>query len=168
LRVCAEAGQAAALTLGQLRSSNLASGMPSEVWVFENPSLLALALDRFGSQCPPVVITAGWPDSAAIALLNKLAEAGAALHYHGDFDGEGLRIAAAVAARTGAVPWRMSSADYLDAVAEGPAVGRVSEAPWDTNLAGHLTRVGIAVSEERLGTKLLDAIAAQVDEPGSA
>jgi uncharacterized protein (TIGR02679 family) len=125
------------------------------VWVFENPSVLALALDRFGRRCPPVVITAGWPNCAAIALLSKLAAAGTTMHYHGDFDGEGVRIAAAVAARTGAVPWRMTSADYLAAVADGPPVGRVTEAPWDTDLAGHLARVGVTVFEERVGTELL-------------
>lgn len=168
LRVCAEAGHAAVLALGHLRSSDLASGLPAEVWVFENPSMLALALARFGRQCPPIVITAGWPGSAAIALLHKLAAAGAALHYHGDFDGEGLRIAAAVAARTGAVPWRMTSADYLDAVAEGPPVGRVSEAPWDGDLATHLIRAGVTVSEERVGMNLLDELSARIGQPGPA
>ena len=40
----------------------------------------------------------GWPNSAAVLLLQKLAAAGTWLYYHGDFDGEGLRIAAAVVA----------------------------------------------------------------------
>lgn len=33
------------------------------------------------------------------------------LRYHGDFDGSGIRIAAYVCAKTGAVPWRMSHTD---------------------------------------------------------
>ena len=160
LRACAESGHAAALTPGHLRVSELASGLPAEVWVFENPSVLALALDRFGPRCPPVVVTAGWPNCAAIALLSKLAAVGTTMHYHGDFDGEGIRIAAAVAARTGAVPWRMTSADYLEAVAEGTPVGRVTEAPWDPDLAGHLVRVGVTVFEERVATQLLDELQA--------
>jgi uncharacterized protein (TIGR02679 family) len=158
LRACADAGHAAVLTLGHIRSSDLAGGLPAEAWVFENPSVLALALARFGRQCPPVVITAGWPNSAAIALLGKLTAAGTVLRYHGDFDGEGLRIAAAIAARTGAIPWRMTSADYLTAVGQGPSVGRVTEAPWDADLAGHLSRVGVTVSEERVAARLLDEL----------
>jgi len=159
LRLCTEAGQAAALTLGQLRASGGPAGLPGQVWVFENPSVLAMALARFGRRCPPIVVTSGWPNSAVILLLQLLAGAGTRLHYHGDFDGEGLRIAAAVVARTGAEPWRMSSADYLAAVSQGPPTGRVSEAPWDADLAGHLRRVGITVAEERVGAGLLDQLA---------
>jgi uncharacterized protein (TIGR02679 family) len=158
LRVCAEAGQAAVLTLGQLRASDWTSG-PADVWIFENPSVLALALARFGRRCPPLVVTSGWPNSAVILLLKKLAAAGTRLHYHGDFDGEGLRIAAAVVARTGAVPWRMTSADYLAAVSEGPPVGRMSDVPWDAALAARLTEVGITLSEERVAAELLDELA---------
>jgi len=127
LKVCGEAGQAAALTLSQLRVSSDMCGLPANVWVFENPSVLAMALARFGRGCPPIVVTSGWPNSAVILLLQTLAAAGARLPYHGDLDGEGLRIAAAVVARTGAKPWRMTSADYLDAVADGPPAGRVTE-----------------------------------------
>lgn len=159
LRLCTESGQAAALTLSQLRVSSLASGLPADAWVFENPSVLALALARFGCSCPPIVVTSGWPNSAAILLLQKLAAGGTTLHYHGDFDGEGLRIAAAVVARTGAKPWRMTSADYLHAVSDGPPAGRVSEVPWDAELADHMARLGIMVAEERVAAGLLDELA---------
>jgi uncharacterized protein (TIGR02679 family) len=158
LAVCADAGQAAALTLGHLRAAHWASG-PADVWVFENPSVLALALARFGRRCPPIAITSGWPSSAVISFLQKLGAAGARLHYHGDFDGEGLRIAAAIVARTGATPWHLTSADYLRAVAAGPPPGRVSDVPWDPALAGHLARTGITVPEERVAAELLDEIA---------
>lgn len=159
LRLCANAGLAASLTLQQLRTTAALTGAPPDVWIFENPSVLAVALDRFGDRCPPLVCTSGWPSSAGIVLLDRLREAGAALHYHGDFDGEGLRIAANVVAQSGAVPWRMTSADYLAAVAEGPPVGRVTAVPWDAELSGHLTRIGTTVPEERLATALLDEIA---------
>ncbi|MFI9605077.1 DUF2399 domain-containing protein [Streptomyces sp. NPDC052043] len=39
--------------------------------------------------CPPLVRTFGWPNSTAIHLLRMLADNGAALSYHDDFDGEG-------------------------------------------------------------------------------
>jgi len=158
LRACADAGKAAALTLQQLRATSVTS-VPEQVWVFENPSVLALALDRFGADCPPMVCTSGWPSSAGILLLKQLG--GAKLRYHGDFDGEGLRIAANVMARTGAEPWRMSSADYLAAVADGPPVGRVTAAPWDAELAELLARHGKTVPEERVAPALLDEIAEQ-------
>ena len=104
LPACAGRGHVAAFTLSQLRVSPLDRGIPAQVWIFENPSMLAVALASFGRRCPPIVVTAGWPNSPGDRLLSKLAAAGALLRYHGDFDGEGLRIAANVAARTGAIP----------------------------------------------------------------
>jgi uncharacterized protein (TIGR02679 family) len=159
LHICADAGQAAALTLSQVRASDWGQGAPERLWVFENPSMLALALERFGPACPPLVCTSGWPSSAGILLLGKLAAAGTEVHYHGDFDGEGLRIAAHVIARTGARPWRMTSADYLGAVSAGPPPGRTTPAPWDPDLAEHLIREGVTVSEERVSATLLADLA---------
>lgn len=161
LHVCADTGHAAALTLAQIRAASWTEGLPETVWIFENPSVPALALARFGSRCPPLVCTSGWPSSAGMLLLLKLAGAGCVLQYHGDFDGEGIRIAAHVVARTGARPWRMGAADYRLGVrdlTEGPPVGRVTEAPWDAYLAGMLREAGIAVSEERVANRLLDAL----------
>lgn len=159
LRSCVDAGHAAALTLQHLREARWENGLPRNVWVFENPSVLALALDRFGRSCPPVVCTSGWPNSAASALLRMLGQRGCELLYHGDLDGEGVRIAAHTAALPGVRPWRMSSEDYLAAVEStptGPPVGRVSDAPWDEDLAAHMRTRGIAVSEERVAAGLLD------------
>ncbi|RCW39655.1 uncharacterized protein (TIGR02679 family) [Halopolyspora algeriensis] len=158
LRVCAESGEAAALTLAQLRQS-VAVPEP-DVWVVENPTVLTLALRRFGTACPPMICTSGWPNSAAIRLLRGLAETGTALHYHGDFDGEGVRIAAHVLAKAGAVPWRMSAADYLEALPDGaaPSVGRVTEAPWDGELAAAMRGHGISVPEEQVAQRLLNEL----------
>jgi uncharacterized protein (TIGR02679 family) len=163
LTACADAGHAAALTLALLRDPGTWRFPAQAVYVVENPSLLALALRRFGAGCPPMVCTAGWPNSAAILLLRGLAEDGSSLRYHGDFDGEGLRIAAYVLAKTAAKPWRMSTRDYLDAVAvhpDGPDVGRVTDAPWDVELAPAMTRRRTAIVEERVADSLLDDLAA--------
>nr|WP_238356644.1 TIGR02679 family protein [Kribbella italica] len=169
LRICAEAGEATVLTLRQLRRSPLRSGSPPAVWVFENPSIAALALRRFGPSCPPLVCLSGWPSGAGILLLQQLREARTKIYYHGDFDGEGLRITASMIARVGAVPWHLRSVDYLAAVGpQGPPVGRVSPAPWDESLAGSLLRHGIAVPEERVATALLDAMAAEYAGPSSS
>jgi uncharacterized protein (TIGR02679 family) len=160
LRICADAGHVAALTLAQVRATSF-FGTPEDVWVFENPSVLAVAAARFGASCPPVVCTSGWPNSAVIVLLRGLTRAGATLHYHGDFDGEGVRIAAHVMARTGAVPWRMATDDYLLALGSarvGTSVGRVTEAPWDDGLADAMREHGLAVPEERVTARLLDEL----------
>jgi uncharacterized protein (TIGR02679 family) len=159
LGTCADAGQAAALTLAQLRASPGLSPAPADVWVVENPSLLAMALRRFRVDCPPMVCTSGWPNSAGVLLLRRLADAGARLHYHGDLDGDGVRIAAYVIAKTGARPWRLSASDYLAALRRdpsGPAVGRVTDAPWDDALAPAMRHHQTAVTEERIADILLD------------
>jgi uncharacterized protein (TIGR02679 family) len=162
LRTWAAAGQAAVVTLAQLRAAPPVRGV-TPVHVVENPSILAMAVRRFGASCLPLVCTAGWPNTAAVLLLRGLRTAGAALHYHGDFDGEGLRIAAYVLDRTGALPWRMSTTDYLAAVTDhGPPPGRLTDAPWDPHLAAALAERGVAVPEERLAPLLLGDLAAHL------
>lgn len=161
LRECRSAGHAAVLTLAQLRASRLING-PHDVWIVENPSVFAQAVQRFGTDCPPIVCVSGWPNSAAMLLLQQLADAGSALHYHGDFDGEGIRIAAHVMARTGVRPWLMSADDYLAALeldSSGGSVGRVTEAPWDPRLAPLLREHRVAVAEEWVSDLLLDWVA---------
>lgn len=159
-RSCADAGQAVALTLAQLRATELRAA-PPRVWVVENPSILAMALRRFGVACPPLVCTSGWPNTAVMLLLRRLAELGTRAHYHGDFDGEGLRIAAYVMDKTGAHPWRMTAADFRDGVrgAEGPEPGRVTEAPWDRELAQAILASGKALPQERVAEALLADLA---------
>ncbi|OMI40806.1 TIGR02679 family protein [Streptomyces sparsogenes] len=167
-RVCAEAGQAASLTLAQLRTPGeftLAAAPTPVVHAVENPSILALAVRRFGADCPPLVCTSGWPNSAAIHLLRLLADQGAALRYHGDFDGEGVRIAAYLLDKTPVQPWRMTAADYRAAVArtpKGPQPGRLTTAPWDPELTRAMTEHGTAVVEELVADVLLADLAAAV------
>ncbi|MGW2825774.1 TIGR02679 family protein [Streptomyces sp. NPDC001443] len=174
-RLCTEAGQAASLTLAQVRNPGELTLPPTPaphvIHVVENPSILALALRRFGPDCPPLVCTSGWPNSAAIQLLRLLADEGATLRYHGDFDGEGIRIAAYVMDKTRAHPWRMTAADYRAAVAcntLGPHPGRITEAPWDHEIAQAMTEHGIAVVEELVADTLLEDLAAMArSEPAT-
>ncbi|MDX3667373.1 TIGR02679 family protein [Streptomyces europaeiscabiei] len=167
-RVCAEAGQGAALTLAQLRAPGeftLAADPAPVVHAVENPSILALAVRRFGPACPPLVCTSGWPNSAAVHLLRLLADHGATLRYHGDFDGEGIRIAAYLLDKTPARPWRMAATDYRTAVARsphGPPPGRLTEAPWDPELTPAILDHGTAVVEELMADVLLADLAATV------
>jgi uncharacterized protein (TIGR02679 family) len=85
------------------------------------------------------------------------------LRYHGDLDGDGVRIAAYVMAKTGATPWRMSAADYLAVPADkGPSVGRCSAAPWDAALEPAMSTRGVAVVEERVSELLLHDLSLRV------
>jgi uncharacterized protein (TIGR02679 family) len=178
LAACTRAGQAASITLAQLRVSlyrdgsgstgPVLAGAPPVVWVVENPSVLASALRRFGPRCPPLVCGSGWPSAAAMLLLRGLAAGGAQLRYHGDLDADGVRIAAHVMAATGARPWRMSAAQYRAALArrpDGPAVGRVSEAPWDPQLCPAMVAAGVAVTEEQVTDDLLADLRADLAAP---
>ncbi|WP_323378339.1 TIGR02679 family protein [Streptomyces smaragdinus] len=162
LRVCTDAGHAMHLTLAQLRDTSTLLLPMADVHITENPSIVALALRRFGAGCPPLVCTSGWPGSAALLLLRHLSATRARLHYHGDFDGEGLRIATHVMKVTGAQPWHMSCADYQAALADnasGPPAGRVTAAPWDGDLAAALVARGTAVLEEQMAGVLMDDLA---------
>ncbi|MGW2896735.1 TIGR02679 family protein [Streptomyces sp. NPDC001212] len=170
-RLCTEAGQAASLTLAHVRNPGEltlpAAPAPPVVHVVENPSILALALHAFGPDCPPLVCTSGWPNSAAIQLLRILVDRGATLRYHGDFDGEGIRIAAYVLDKTRAHPWRMTAADYRAAVvcnAHGPQPGRITRAPWDPELAEAMAEHGTAVVEELVADVLLEDLAAMTQQ----
>ncbi|TDC96970.1 TIGR02679 family protein [Actinomadura sp. 7K507] len=164
LRLWADAGRACVVTLQQLRDPPDVRLDAPEVWVTENPTVIALAVRRFGDRCPPLVCSSGWPNSAVIELLREIGRSGTALRYHGDFDGEGLRIAAYVMAKTGARPWRMSCGDYLAALDAAPKPhpppGRVTEAPWDDGLAQALRTHDAAVLEEAVAGALLDDLKA--------
>ncbi|MFE4514231.1 TIGR02679 family protein [Kitasatospora sp. NPDC056783] len=158
-RICARAGHPVSLTLAQLRSPGEFTGPPGPVHITENPSVLALALGRFGPRCPPLVCTSGWPNTAVIHLLRRLAGDGASLRYHGDFDGEGIRIAAHVMAKTGATAWRMAADDYRAAVPRvpsGPDPGRLTPAPWDQGLVDSMAGLRVAVVEEVVADLLLE------------
>ncbi|WP_245641915.1 TIGR02679 family protein [Nonomuraea candida] len=152
-------GRPSVLTLAQLQDVPELALRERDVRVVENPTVLALAAQRFGASCPPMVCTSGWPNSAVVRLLRALP--GARLHYHGDFDGAGLRIAAYTMAKTGARPWRMSAADYVRGLADCPPpglpAGQVTDAPWDAELAPAMRARGIAVPEEVVAERLLES-----------
>ena len=153
-RAAAAAAEVAALTLAQVRRSD-AVWRRDVVHVVENPAILALAVDHFGADVPPLVCSPGWPTSAVTTLLADLAASGALLRHHGDLDGEGLRIAAHLSDLVGAEPWRMTADDYLAHVApSGAPVGRVTEVPWDARLAPVMRERGIAVLEETVWSEL--------------
>lgn len=158
-RAAADAGETAALTLAQVRRAGTvwAGGV---VHVVENPAVLALAVDHFGADAPPLVCTSGWPTSAVTTLLTDLTRSGATLRHHGDLDGEGLRIATHLVQLVGAAPWRMTTDDYLARVTtHGAPVGRVTDVAWDAGLAPAMRERCVAVLEENVWGDLRDDLA---------
>lgn len=130
------------------------------IYVCENPNLIAIAADRLGGNCAPMMCTDGMPSAAQRTLLTQLAEAGARLQYHGDFDWPGLHIANHVMGAYGASPWRFGAADYGRAVAAltGAAhclAGARVHAAWDSSLAAAMEEHGVAIAEEALAASLL-------------
>jgi uncharacterized protein (TIGR02679 family) len=132
-----------------------------QVYVCENPNLLAIAADGLGRRCAPMVCTDGMPAAAQRILLTELARAGARLLYHGDFDWPGVRIANHVVRAYGAQPWRFGVADYEDAVPHSPSqrqtlAGPSVAASWNAELAPRMQMHGIAIPEEGLAASLLE------------
>jgi uncharacterized protein (TIGR02679 family) len=130
------------------------------VYVCENANLLAIAADRLGSRCAPFVCTDGMPAAAQRRLLTQLAQAGAHLNYHGDFDWPGIRIANHVMREYGAGPWRFGAEDYMAAIALAPRPGHLLKGPevratWDDSLYAAMRSQQIAIAEEAVAAALL-------------
>lgn len=132
-----------------------------DVYVCENPNLLAIAADRLGPRCAPLVCTDGMPAAAQRRLLSQLAEAGARLHYHGDFDWPGIRIGNHVMRECGARPWRFSTEDYRAAVLASPRPGLPLKGPevralWDEALFPAMHAYQLVIAEEGVAASLLE------------
>ncbi|MET0255492.1 MAG: TIGR02679 family protein, partial [Luteibacter sp.] len=161
-------GEPGYLSLRQLLRATPAWPVAGQrIHVCENPDIVAVAADRLGARSAPLVCTDGMPAAAQRILLDQLVEAGAQLHYHGDYDWPGIVIGNFVARTWGASPWRFGASDYLAAVARALprsrdlGVGTV-EAVWDTELAAAMDKHGLAVAEESVVESLLadlDALA---------
>ena len=129
-----------------------------DVFICENPDIVAIAADRLGSACAPLVCTDGMPSAAQQTLLAQLAAAGARLRYHGDFDWGGLNIGNFVMREFGAKPWRFGTTDYLAVRAEHSIAlrgGRPVVAQWDDALAGAMANRGVVVHEEGVAELLM-------------
>ncbi|GEC56678.1 uncharacterized protein (TIGR02679 family) [Bradyrhizobium japonicum] len=147
-----------------LRSDPLWMAKGQDIYVCENPNVLAIAADELGVNCAPMVCTEGMPAAAQRTILQQLVIAGARLHYHGDFDWPGLRIANHVIREFGAVPWRFEAKEYEAAVARAPRpgfalAGLEVHALWDDALTASMRTHGLAIAEESLTDDLLQDLA---------
>lgn len=129
-----------------------------DVFVCENPNIVAIAADRLGENCAPLVCTDGMPSAAQQTLISQLRASGARLRYHGDFDWPGLRIGNFVIRVLGATPWRFGTEDYLTACLTGGSklgdAARV-EAEWDAQLATAMAERACTIHEEAIAESLL-------------
>lgn len=154
----ADAGEPVVLTLRQL-TRHPPDAAPPTVRICENPAVLAAAADRHGADSAPLVCLQGQPSAAAVTLLRHLDAHGARLHYHGDFDWGGLRIATALLRHVPWSQWRYTAAHYRAATRTltggPPLTGTRADAPWDPDLADALEESGIRVEEEAVLNDLL-------------
>jgi uncharacterized protein (TIGR02679 family) len=147
-----------------LRSDPLWDVRGRDIYVCENPNLLAIAADKLGMNSAPIVCTEGMPAAAQRVILQQLVTAGGRLRYHGDFDWPGLRIGNHVMREFGAVPWRFDVKEYLAAVASAPRpgfglTGLEVHASWDEALTAAMRTHGLAIAEESLADELLQDLA---------
>lgn len=162
LRACAQAGEPASVTLGQLNLEKLTfpSGHAA-VLICENPVVMEVIKTKLGASAPPIVCVAGRFNTAAGLLLGYLVNAGVRLRYHGDFDYPGIAIANEVIARFGAEPWLFDIASYRRALETSPGhppEGRLVVASWDSELAPAIAFHRRAVHQEAVVEDLLSEL----------
>lgn len=138
------------------------------IYVCENPDIVAIASDRLGEICAPLVCTDGMPAAAQRVLLDQLAAAGAYLRYHGDYDWPGISIGNFVMRTWQAQPWRFGAAEYRAAADQtpqrSPDLGTAGvEAIWDAALSSTMQYHGMAIAEEAVVAHLLDDLSQQAD-----
>ena len=155
-------GEPGYLSLRQLLRTPITWSVASRiVHVCENPNIVSIAADRLGSICAPLVCTDGMPAAAQRVLLKQLADAGAKLLYHGDFDWPGIHIANNVIRLCGATPWRFRSDDYSQAIGSSPSRERdlsdaAVTASWDATLSTTMQSHGRSIPEEAVASLLID------------
>lgn len=163
LRALGKTGEPAFLTLRQLvRDRPHWDCRNRPVYICENPTVVAEAAAELGARCRPLICTGGQPSAAAGMLLRALADAGAQLHYHGDFDWPGIGIGNRIIGRHGALPWRFCANDYQQAQLSGKLLtGRAVAAHWDPELEPAMTNRSEVVEEELCLGLLISDLASQ-------
>ncbi|MFE0457852.1 TIGR02679 family protein [Kitasatospora sp. NPDC058965] len=142
------------LTLRELRALDLVLPHGTVVHVCENPRVVEAAAD---ARCAAALVcTSGSAATVVLDLLDTLTAAGHQLRYHGDFDWPGIALGNRIVRRHGALPWRMSAADYEELATRAgmlgipavPLTGPAVEADWDAELAPAMASLDRALHEE--------------------
>lgn len=162
LRHAAEAGEPIHLSLRTLLRHPLDTDPALRgrtILVCENATIVALAAERLGARCAPLVSVQGQYATPTRVLLRQLVTAGARLAYHGDFDCGGLAIARRLFAEFPAQPWCFHTGDYTPAPKTTRFHGQLGATPWDPALAGAMATDGRLVHEEAVFDSLLPDLA---------
>ena len=102
------------LTLANLCRLSSARSPSGKAYVMENEMAFAQLCDDAARFHSPLICASGQPTTAVLRLLDMLSASGTELFYSGDFDGNGISIAARLKRR---YPehlrlWRMTPEDY--------------------------------------------------------
>jgi hypothetical protein len=149
------------VTLQQLIAMPVVPAVAAEptVHVCENPAVLRRAAADLGPRSRPLICTEGQPSTAFHRLASAVTANDGRLRYHGDFDWPGIAIANSVIRRHHAIPWRLSAADYREAVREDADHVKLSgppqPTPWDPALADAMAAAARAVYEESVADPLI-------------
>jgi uncharacterized protein (TIGR02679 family) len=149
------ANEPAVLTIGIITTDTmpLIAAPPPDggtLWIVEGVSVLAASAAR---RVPAAVVCRGGTPSVAVTrLVTAAVHVGWRIAVSSDFEPGGLRGAIALLrhAEPAAYPWRLTSADYLAAPAEGEPFTpeQVPDTPWDPTLAEAMRQRRQRVSEE--------------------
>jgi uncharacterized protein (TIGR02679 family) len=122
-----------------------------EIFVCENPTVVALAAAQLGRRCAPLLCLNGQFATPSLVLLRQLRAAGARLRVHADFDAAGIHIVRRALAEGGAQPWRFGVTDYLSAPkGEDLPFGGLPSTPWDHALSTAMNTTRHSVHEEAI------------------
>jgi uncharacterized protein (TIGR02679 family) len=167
------------LPLRQLLAWKKLWPVSKQVYLFENPQVFEALIDKLlqesiapakqREKSPTLVCTSGWPSVAAFRLLNLLTESDpeTRLYYSGDFDIQGLRIAAYLLARypKQCQLWHFDPASYLVALHSRSAAldandltGLQKLPPPFTELSIYMQQRGKKAYQEGLVQALLEDI----------
>lgn len=108
------------LTLGNLAKIDRFCCNKNKLFIFENPSLFSEIVKSLESLKPSIMCTSGQLKLASLVLLDKTIEYVDEVYYSGDFDPEGISIAAKLQERYGDKVkfWRLDLQNYLNAVSD--------------------------------------------------
>lgn len=103
------------LSLTNLAALTFACSPSGRAYLVENQMLFSQLCDNAEQFHSPLICTSGQLQVAVLRLLDLLVEAGVKLFYSGDFDVEGLSIAARLQARypNMLTLWHMEAEDYM-------------------------------------------------------
>ncbi len=159
LRDFAETGEPVRVTLRQVAGGNLKFQPGSRLYVVENPAIVSAASIALKAECPSILSLDGVPSTAARTVLGALTAAGGTIHYHGDFDWAGIRIANLLHDEYGFQLWRYKSEDYLEVASQSRLLpdlqGKAVNAKWDDRLMQSWASFGSVVQEEHVLDTLL-------------